>query len=315
MKGGDNVSNHNPKISIIMPVYNRQETIKNSIFCILNQSYTNFELIIVDDASTDNTSAIILSFEDERIKHIVLNKNVGAAAARNIGIRQSKGDWISFQDSDDYWEPDKLRKQVELINDRSPSIIFSSFIRYKYGSEEYIPRGRKYVNLPKEGNLHNQLLLGNFIATPTVLIPKTFLEKVGGFNEQMPRFQDWELWLRLSAYYPFIWIDEPLVRVHYTENSISSDMSKMIRGYELIWNLHKKMFVDAGPEYAAQFLFSYGHNLSLAGDTRKGRRMLFQSMKYYLFSSKQVICLGLSFCSPMLYRIMYKLYSGQGYSM
>jgi len=296
-------------ISIIMPVYNRQDTITYSISSIVSQTYTYFELIVIDDGSTDKTASIVQSFSDNRIKYIGLNENVGAAAARNIGLKRAKGQWISFQDSDDYWEPEKLSKQVQLINVKSPSIIFTSFIRYKNGVEEYIPKNRKNLTIPKEGYLHKQLLQGNFIATPTVILPKVFLEQNGAFNDQMPRFQDWELWLRLSVNHPFIWVDEPLVRVKYTEDSISSSDIKLIQGYEMIWKIHKQMFINAGQEHVARFLFSFGHNLSLCGDTKKGRKVLVQSLQYKFFSYKQFVCLGVAYCLPLLYKQIYKIYN------
>nr|WP_275440132.1 glycosyltransferase family 2 protein [Paenibacillus sp. ACRRY] len=302
------ISQNSILISIIMPVYNRQESIACAIESILNQTYSNFELIIIDDGSTDKTCSIISSFSDDRIRYFLLKKNIGAAAARNVGIHRAKGQWIAFQDSDDYWDPSKLRKQVQLIDDRSPSIIFSSFVRNKKGSKEYIPKNQKDIIIPKEGRLNKQLLRGNFIATPTVLMPKVFFEKFGGFNEQMPRFQDWELWLRLSSDCNFIWIDEPLVKVEYTENSISSDRSKMIKGYELIWSLHSRMLMDAGAEYVARYLFSFGHNLSLFGEMKYGREILIQSFRYGFFSLRQLFCLGLNILGHKMYLFLYRFY-------
>lgn len=287
-----------------MPVYNRQDTILRSINSVLEQTYSNFEFIIVDDDSSDQTKDIIQSIEDHRIKYVPLQQNVGASAARNIGIDYANGRWIAFHDSDDLWEPSKLKKQVDLINDKSPSIIFTSFIRYRNGIQEHIPKPGMII---KE-NIHKELLRGNFIATPTVLLPKEVLSVTGSFNEKMPRLQDWELWLRISLYFPIIWIDEPLVKAFYTEKSISSDSGSLIESYEKIWDMHKKLFIDAGPVYAAHFLFSFGHNLSLYGDIKKGRAMIVSSLKYNFYSIKQIVCLFLNLSGGFMYKVAYRIF-------
>ncbi|MBX4152344.1 glycosyltransferase family 2 protein [Paenibacillus lautus] len=289
-------------ISVLMPVYNRQNSVKRSVKSILDQSYTKFELIIIDDASTDQTSEIIKTINDDRIIYVKLDKNVGAACARNEGIKKARSNWLAFHDSDDLWEPSKLEKQVQLIDESIPTIIFTSFIRHKRGNHEYIPSSRM---IEKEGDMHRNLLLGNFIAAPTVLLHKECLLTSGCFNENMPRFQDWELWIRLSRQYSIIWIDEPLVQVYYTENSISSNESKLITAYDLLWKLHKSLFIDAGPKYAARFLFSYGHNLALYGDVKKSRKVLLNSLAIKLFSVNQLLCYSLTFLGQRIYRFFY----------
>lgn len=291
-------------VSIIIPVYNRQNVVLPAIESILNQTYTNFELIIVDDASTDSTRDIVETINDKRLKYIRLNRNVGAGAARNEGIINSKHQWVAFHDSDDIWVPTKLEKQVKLIQENIPTVIFTSFIRYKNRKREHIPDHR-HIN-PVE-DMHKQLLLGNFIATPTVLLHKECLMKVGGFNVTMPRLQDWELWIRLSIHYPFVWIEEPLVEAYYTESSISSDENKLLEAYRLIWKLHNKMFLNAGPLYTARFLFSYGHNLALYGNLKKGRKILASSINHQFYSLAQLVCFLLSFSGQRIYRFMYKV--------
>lgn len=295
-------------ISIIIPVYNREFTVGRAIQSVLNQTYSNFELIIVDDASTDGTAEIINSFQDSRIRFFQLKKNQGAPAARNFGINQANGEWIAFQDSDDVWLPDKLEKQIEIIKKlKKPCIVYTSFYRYKQGKVEYIPDKKDRRN--KSGIIHKELLLGNFITTQTVLAAKECLVKVGGFAVDMPRLQDWELWLRLSKFYPFYWIDEPLVDVFYTEQSISSEPDKLITAYHKIWEKHEPLFKQAGTKYLASFLFSYGHNLCLAGQMKTGRKYLAEAFCNNFTSVKYAIAWIVSIFGYRLYKFLYSLYN------
>ncbi len=296
-------------ISIILPVFNRDTTIEYAVKSVLQQTYSTFELIIVDDNSTDRTAEIIKSIRDERIRYYRLDENVGASVARNIGIKSARGTWIGFHDSDDIWHPNKLAKQVKIIgesNSQEPPIVYTSFFRYKAGRKEYIPipDSRK-----KEGYIHKELLLGNFITTQSVLLPKAYLEEVGVFDKELPRFQDWELWLRLSKKYPFRWIDEPLVDVYYSEGSISSDQNKIVLAYEVIINKHKLLYKQAGPSYFSNLLYSYGHNLCLAGNVRKGRKVLFLSLSINPVSKKCLLSFLTSLFGTRFYLYIYSIFN------
>ncbi|ANS77291.1 hypothetical protein AWM70_16885 [Paenibacillus yonginensis] len=295
-------------VSIILPVYNRQETITRAIESVLNQTFPHFELIVVDDASTDATSEVIKRFDDDRIRLIKLAENLGANAARNVGIKEAKAEWVAFHDSDDVWMPQKLEKQVTLaIQERagSASIIYTSFLRFKSGETEYIPAK---TGQEKQGNIHNQLLLGNFISTQTIMLKKEQLEAVGYFDETMPRFQDWEIALRLSRQYEFLWLDEPLVHVFYSNESISADNNKLLQAYEIIFQKHRDMFEIAGSYYLANLLFSYGHNLLLVGGYKKGRKLLFLSL-LHRFSMKSLISLLCSFLGHRTYKRLYRYFN------
>jgi glycosyltransferase involved in cell wall biosynthesis len=299
----------NEFVSVIMPVYNRQDTVKQAIESILEQTYSNFELIVIDDASTDNTANVVRTLTDERIRFYSHEKNLGGSAARNTGIKQARAKWIAFQDSDDMWRKDKLEKQVARIPkqlDDKPPIIYTSFYRFKNGKKEYIPNkdSRK-----KQGNIHKELIEGNFISTQTVMLAKECLEAVGGFAEDMPRFQDWELWIRLSEKYPFIWVDEPLVDVYYSEGSISSSQDKIVIAYENILQKHKQRFQKAGSKYYASYLCSYGHNLCLAGDVKKGREILFQAYRLNNKSVKCFVSLISSMFGTRFYKQIYSYYN------
>jgi glycosyltransferase involved in cell wall biosynthesis len=297
-----------PYVSVIMPVYNRQHTVYRAIQSVLDQSYGNFELIIVNDASTDKTDEIIRSFSDSRIRYIVHDRTMGASAARNTGIRCSKGEWIAFHDSDDEWMPNKLEKQVALLesswNTDAAPIIYTGFYRFdRYGNREYIPSGKVTT---KEGFILGSLLQGNFVSTQTVLIKKEYLVKAGGFDERLPRFQDWELWLRLAPEYPFKLVDEPLVHVNFTEGSISADFTRIVEAFRLIYNKHQELLSKVNPYDASCFLASYGHNLCLSGHLDEGREILREAMRWKPSSKRAVVFYAASFLGSKMYKTIYR---------
>ena len=197
----------NIKISIIIPTYNREKLIGNSIRSVLNQTYKNLEVIVVDDGSTDNTENEVNKIEDERLKYIKLQLNNGSSNARNIGIKNAIGQYVSFQDSDDRYYPEKLEKQIKnIINKNSIldfckiKVIFNSSYSFFYPNE----RQEKSI---LEGNTFEELISrGNFISTQTMLVKTNFIKKYY-FDPNMPRLQDYDLLLRMI----------PKVKISYTK--------------------------------------------------------------------------------------------------
>ena len=228
------MSNQTPKVSIILPTYNRAYIIEKAIQSVLNQTYQDFELIIVDDGSTDNTEEIIkkLQEKDKRIRYIKLETNKGAAAARNEGIKIAHGKYITFQDSDDEWLPEKLEKQMKIFETTPEDIIvYTGFWRIDGDEKTYIPD----INISnREGNIHKELLKRNFIGTPSILLLKKNLEKIGMFDENLSRLQDWDLAIRLSKYYNFKLIDEPLYISYVLSDSISANDETFIPSIRII---------------------------------------------------------------------------------
>lgn len=226
-------------ISIIIPTYNRADTIEKSIKSILSQSCSDFELIVVDDNSSDNTEAVIRKIKDVRIKYIKHEKNKGANAARNTGINNSNGSFIAFQDSDDEWINNKLEIQMNELIENNADIVASSYYRHELNNIRIIPN----KNI-KDENIKKKLLCGNFISTQTILGKKEcFIEEK--FDEDFPRFQDWELMIRMSYKYKIHFINIPLVNVFVQSDSISNDFYKAVSALEMIINKHKdKLFTN-----------------------------------------------------------------------
>lgn len=228
-----------PLVSVVLPTYNRAELLPRSVESVLNQTYKNFELIIIDDGSTDNTKEVVQEYakKDKRVIYLRHKKNKGGSAARNTGIRKANGDYIAFQDSDDEWIYNKLEKQIKIIKNSSYSkkVIYTSLIKITKTKTYYLP-GK---NIKKRGGrIYEELLKGNFVGFPTVLINKECFKRVGLLDERFPRNQDWELFLRISKKYPFYFIDEPLLLSFQTEESISTNPLGFIEARKLILERH-----------------------------------------------------------------------------
>lgn len=226
------------KVSIIMPTYNRANTISRAIKSIINQTYDDLELIIVDDGSVDNTKEVISEFDDKRIKYIY-QKNSGACSARNAGIKISKGKYIAFLDSDDEWNINKLEKQIKFIEEKNAKVVFCNYFYEKAGKIQVA------INKLKKDYLINlDLLDKNYITTGALFIEKELIIKKGMFDEDMPRYQDWELVLRLSNDNKIYFQNECLLTLHYQKESISSStsLSKKIIALEKIYSKNSKLY-------------------------------------------------------------------------
>lgn len=216
-------------ISVIIPVYNREKTIEKAIKSVLNQTYQDLEVIVVDDKSTDNTESIVSKIVDKRLRYITLDKNMGACAARNRGITEAQGDFIAFQDSDDEWCLDKLEKQMKCLNTNKADFVFCGMRRYKQGStSSYVYYPAQKVDI--EGDMYKQVLFENCIGTVTILCKRGCFEHMG-FDETLRRFQDWDLALQASKVFKLGFVDEALVNSYIQSDSISS----INKGLELAW--------------------------------------------------------------------------------
>lgn len=211
-------------ISVIIPTYNRADTILRSVNSVLNQTYKDIELLIIDDGSTDNTRELIEQIEDSRIRYIYLGTNSGASNARNVGVSHAKGTWIAFQDSDDSWKPNKLDKQMKYASEHPEyNLIYSSYIAHLTDQDIYFPT----EPLPSvmEGNMFDVLLLRNVIGAPTMLIKRDSFLQSGGFDTTYQSLEDWEFVLRFSKNNLIGYLSEYLMDVYILDGGISSRVS------------------------------------------------------------------------------------------
>jgi glycosyltransferase involved in cell wall biosynthesis len=193
------------QISVVIPTYNRYEFLKRALESVYAQTYKPYEVIVVDDGSTDNTSSIQKDFLD--IKYIY-QKNSGVSSARNTGIKNCASEWIAFLDSDDEWLPDKLKEQV-AFHKNNPDILMS------YTDETWI-RDAKEIKMPKKfkkfgGEIFEQCLSHCIIAPSSVLLHKKLFDDVGLFDEELEVCEDYDLWLRIAIKHKIGLVDKKLI--------------------------------------------------------------------------------------------------------
>lgn len=222
-------------VSVIIPTFNREETIGRSITSVLNQSYSNFELIVVDDASTDNTFEVVEQFADERLKYFKLDKNLGGAGARNLGIEKSQGYLVAFQDSDDEWLSNKLKSDIKIFEkNQDVDCVFSRYWQVNGKFSKLVPMN-SYVD---SDSLYSTLLVKNLIGTPTAIVKRSVLEQVKGFNAFLPRYQDWELFIRISKEFKIHMNPDINVIAYVSVDSLSNSNLAHLTALNLIYEEH-----------------------------------------------------------------------------
>ena len=217
------------KVSVIIPVYNSSKHIKECLESVINQTYKNIEIIVVDDASSDNSVEIIKNINDSRIKILELKQNIGVARARNKGIEIAVGDYICFLDSDDYWVLDKLEKQVEFIEKNHYIFIYSGY--------EFFKNNKTHIaHVPLSIN-YNQALKNTTIFTSTVMFNMQYLKKEYIYMPNVESEDTATWWQVLKKEITGYGIDEPLAIYRVGEKSLSSNKIKALKR---TWNLYKR---------------------------------------------------------------------------
>ncbi|TXH03199.1 MAG: glycosyltransferase family 2 protein [Nevskiaceae bacterium] len=231
------MSTPRPLVSVILPTYNRGYVIRRAVDSVLAQTYPNFELIVVDDGSKDDTLQILSEYTDPRLKVVVPGKNGGAAVARNRGLAVARGDYIAFQDSDDEWLLDKLEKQVaELERHPQAAVCVAGIICVPYdnrGVGYWSPRA-----LDRDDDFLALFRYGFVFSTPAWMIRRSALEKVGYFDESMSTWEDWELSIRLDAFGGFVALDEPLHMAFDTKGSVKFNKTAFAATLEMVMRKH-----------------------------------------------------------------------------
>jgi len=301
--------NKNPTVSVIIPTYNRAHLIGKAIQSVLNQSYQDFEIIVLDDCSTDDTEELIKELEkkDERIRYIWHEKNKGPAASRNSGINAAKGRYIAFLDSDDEWLPEKLYKHMMVFKDskKKVGVVYSGFLKIKNSKKVYIPSPHV---IKKEGNIHKELLKGNFIGTPAAIVRKECFRKIGNFDIRIPYLEDWELWIRISKYYEFKYIPEPLVISYFSLNGVNEKPSYIaFNVLNFIVNKYREEF-NRHKEILSTHYFGLGKILYLDGKLIKGRKYFMKAIKVYPFNIKYLLGYFVSFFGLKTFNKVIKIY-------
>jgi glycosyltransferase involved in cell wall biosynthesis len=221
-----------PLVSVIIPTYNRSALVPGAIDSVLLQTYSNHEVIVVDDASTDDTAERLQDRYGQKIKYIKQSANTGPSAARNAGMHMAQGTYIAFLDDDDEWLPDKLSLQVPVMQQNPDvGVVYCGCFLVDEGGAVI-----GQIKPEKRGYIFNDLLHKNYLITSAALIRKELLEKTGGFDETLSACEDWDLWIRISQRCLIEYIDKPLLRYKGHRHNIHHDMHKMEKNTFMVFD-------------------------------------------------------------------------------
>ncbi len=278
-----------PKVSVIIPTYNFARLLPRTIKSVLNQTLQDFELIIVDDGSTDNTREVADGFVavDPRVKYVYQKNSGSPARPTNTGIQKSEGKYIAILQHDDEWFPEKLEKQVLFFeNSENPNLGFIGCHAVIVNSDGSIEKQL----FKKSKDLLKDLLGMNVIPYPSaVMVRRETFEEIGLFDEQFKIADDWDMWLRIAQKYEFDFVDSVLFKYHIHGNNITQVASpeKNAREFEYLIKKHRKLYEMHQDLLAKQFI-AIGSYYILGDHLQRGRRYLkdafylHKTLKYFI---------------------------------
>lgn len=233
------------RVSVIVPTYNRAEKLKRALASVSAQSRGDLELIVVDDASGDDTRDVVESLSDANLRYVRHSSRKGGSAARNTGLRVCQGDYVAFLDSDDEWLPTKIERQLEVFARCSSEtgLVYTGAVHVRPGREPAVrtPRYR--------GSIARQLLTENVVGSASAgMVRRDVLDLVGGFDETLEALQDLDLWLRISERFRIDFVPDILVRIHVHEGAerISNDDHRRVTAREAFYSKHREIFLVEG---------------------------------------------------------------------
>lgn len=228
-----------PFFSVIIPTFNRINELKKCLHSVLGQNESSFEVIVIDDRSTDGTKEWLLTINDNRLKILSNRRTKGACGARNTGIDAANGEWIAFLDSDDWWEHNKLEAIFKCIIENKEYMVFYSGCYYVNSRGE-----EAVIKMPGvTGNIQNYLgRLNPIRGFSGLVVNKNAIVKAGAFDEELPARQDIDLYYRLSLHHRFYYIPETLVYISFqAHNKITFDPYKRLMGWMMVYKKHRSL--------------------------------------------------------------------------
>jgi glycosyltransferase involved in cell wall biosynthesis len=299
-------NNKNELISVIIPCYNSEKTINRAIDSVINQSYKNLEILVIDDGSTDNTRNIINNYikNDTRIKYFYLDNSGGPSLPSNFGVDKSEGEFVAFLDHDDEWALNKLERQLNLI--KSDQIDFVSCFTYFVNT---ITGFSDRVIIKKYLNYKNIILEKNFILSlSSILMKKKVFCDIGGFDERLKGIQDWDLYIRLFVKgYQFGFIDNYLLYNYKQENSLSLKFSedKFIKETSIIYKKNEEFY--SSKKIKSNYLKSLGVTCQSFGHYSLSRYFFKKSIGVNNFNFFSYFLFILSFLKRDIFNYLLKL--------
>ena len=288
-------------MSVIIPTYNRAGTLPRAIKSVFAQTFHDWELIVVDDASSDETPQLIRDLFDTRIKYLRHDCNRGPSGSRNVGIEAARGTYIAFLDSDDEWLPEKLAHDVQVYSSRDDDtgLVYSGELIL--GPQDAVER------LPPtlHGRAYDDLLAGDFIGSCSrVTVRRDALEIAGRFDEQLVNEEDWDLWLRIAKSFSIGVVDECLVKHYVGHEQLTSQAGGLRRIYEGRARIIAKHREQMPPATLAKHLGDQA-GLLLNYDLPGGRKLGFESLRLRLLQPPLLAALMISLLGTGTYRTVF----------
>jgi len=272
-------------VSVVIPAYKRDRVIERTIKSVLEQTYQDFEILVVDDNSKDNTASVISSLakDEPRIRYLCHETNRGAQAARNTGAKAAKGEWILFLDSDDYLTPNCLEARLSVAQQERVKVLNSQCIILKEDESRSV-----YGTPELSGNIYRNLLHYYGPLFSGLLIAKEALEKIGYLDEQIISYQDWDTVIRLAKYYPFGFVSEPTFVYDCRGNdNISKNMAREAEGYKQVLNKHFfEIAKSLGPQVIAHHYRHISDRYQASGNQKSARRYQIIALLWWPFRFK-----------------------------
>lgn len=292
-------------VSVVIPTYNRAGLMERAVKSVLQQTFKDLEVIIVDDASTDDTGDRIKSLQ--KIEYCIHNfrhdKNRGAQAARNTGIRNAKGEYIAFLDSDNEWLPSKLEKQMTLFSQNSGSIgvVYCGYSKVALGGDVlnlYVPQHR--------GMVYRHTLRNWLTDTSTLVVRKEILERISGFDESIHAYQEWDLCIRLARECLFDFIPECLTLYHqHSLPSISKDHLRDAYGFLDVVEKHQNEILrECGRRALSEHYLKTGRLFILANQINQARAYFLKSVRFHPQKYKALLHFGASLLGLDAYQFL-----------
>lgn len=292
------------RVSVIIPTYNRSGLLVKAVSSVLNQTFKDLEVLIIDDGSTDDTKQRIEGLGESRIRYIRNSKNMGVSGSRNVGITSSLSDYIGFLDDDDEWLPEKLERQVGIL-DNSPSnvgLVYTGTL-----SVDLATGGLIETTIPRyKGNVLNDLVFLNFIPTSSVLARRECFTKVGLFDENLSYGEDFDLWIRISTEFLIDYIQDPLAIHKDHPQTTTANNKKVAVNVRRILDKHSALFAS-NKKGLSNYLLMMGTAYCYDGNLSEGRKAIADAIKAQPLDLRLYYNLALTLIGPGMYRNIKRL--------
>lgn len=291
-----------PLVSVILPTHNRAHTLLAAMASVLNQTHSDLELIVIDDASEDGTEQLVGAWSDERIVYHSLPKNVGVAAARNVGISLARGHYLAFQDSDDEWLLNKLEVQIRALRETHGRVHANlcGIMRYQSG---LLYDALAEISYDQVVLTHADALIAYRSYTQTLLVERALFDDLGGFDASMGVWEDWELLIRLSQHTEIGVVRHRLVLSTQLADSLSVVDSGWIASLEHILKKHA-VGLQGWPRQHAQLRYILARLYTKRHDWIQARRQLVLSLRRDLLRLRPWLLLGLVWFPRLARRVL-----------